>query len=98
MKASNWLDRHRSQIKEARFSLFLVRRNILIMVGFITIGIMLGLALFAPYITHYDPTDMQFSQRLEAPSVKHILGTDDNGMDIYGRCHKFFDMWQSGKW
>lgn len=85
MKKNSWLDRHRSQIKEARFSLFLVRRNILILVGFITIGVMLGLAAFAPYITHYDPTDMQFSQRLQAPSASHILGTDDNGMDIFSR-------------
>jgi peptide/nickel transport system permease protein len=85
MTIDSWLDRHRSQIKEVKFSLLLVKRIPLILVGLITLGILLGLAVFAPHLTRYDPTDMQFSQRLEAPSTQHLLGTDDNGMDIFSR-------------
>ena len=85
MSLKNWTKRHESQLKELRYTGFLIRRNTLIMTGFIIVGIMVLMGILAPYIAPYDPTDMQFSQRLLPPSASHLLGTDDNGMDIFSR-------------
>ncbi len=85
MSLKNWTKRHESQLKELRYTGFLIRRNMLIMTGFIIVGIMVLMGILAPYIAPYDPTDMQFSQRLLPPSASHLLGTDDNGMDIFSR-------------
>lgn len=70
---------------ELRYSLFLIRRNPLILLGFTIVGVMVLLGLFAPLIATHDPEDMIFSDRLMPPSSKHLLGTDDNGMDIFSR-------------
>ncbi|MDR2191929.1 MAG: ABC transporter permease [Endomicrobium sp.] len=42
-------------------------------------------AAFAPFIVKYDPAAQELSQRLSAPSAKHLLGTDDLGRDVLSR-------------
>ncbi len=44
-------------------------------------------ALFAPFIATNDPLEMNLSHeaRLEAPSMKHLFGTDDLGRDVFSR-------------
>lgn len=44
-------------------------------------------ALFAPLIATHDPLEMNLSNeaRLEAPSMKHLFGTDDLGRDVFSR-------------
>ncbi len=70
---------------ELKYTLFLIKRNPLIMVGFMIVGTMVLLGVLAPFIATHDPEDMVFSDRLKPPSWKHLLGTDDNGMDIFSR-------------
>lgn len=41
-------------------------------------------AIFAPWLTRYDPTAMAFGM-IEAPSWTHPLGTDDLGRDLLAR-------------
>lgn len=53
--------------------------------GFAIVGVMIFVAVFAPLIATHDPTDMRFAERLQPPSLEHLLGTDDNGMDIFSR-------------
>ena len=42
-------------------------------------------ALFAPWISPFDPTKPDFSAARQAPSSRHLLGTDDIGRDILSR-------------
>lgn len=43
------------------------------------------LAIIAPLIAPYDPNQMAFSKKLQAPSSENWLGTDDKGRDILTR-------------
>ena len=43
------------------------------------------LAVFAPLLTHWNPTATDLGIRLLPPSPKHWLGTDDLGMDVFSR-------------
>lgn len=52
--------------------------------GFIILVILIFLALFAPYITTYEPNAQEYDF-LEAPSRTHLLGTDDLGRDLFTR-------------
>jgi peptide/nickel transport system permease protein len=51
----------------------------------VIIFINLLLALFAGLISPYDPTEMHAKQRLQAPSLEFLLGTDEFGRDILSR-------------
>lgn len=42
-------------------------------------------AVFAPYISKFDPIAQNLSERLHPPSWKHLLGTDYAGRDIFSR-------------
>ena len=42
-------------------------------------------ALLAPVLAPYDPIKIQSTERLQAPSLNHPLGTDDFGRDILSR-------------
>lgn len=70
---------------ELKYTIFLIKRNPLMMLGFVIVGVMVFLGLFAPLLATHDPEEMVFSERLKPPSLEHLLGTDDNGMDIFSR-------------
>src|SRR5262249_20191348 len=61
------------------------RRNLMIALGAAIILITTILAIWAPLIAPYDPNDMRLPDRLLIPSHAHILGTDENGCDIFSR-------------
>ncbi|MCD8154280.1 MAG: ABC transporter permease [Clostridiales bacterium] len=42
-------------------------------------------AVFAPFISRYDPTEAVLADALQAPSAEHWFGTDKMGRDIYAR-------------
>lgn len=46
---------------------------------------MVMLAVFAPYVAPYEPTEFNLRESLESPSLSHFLGTDGNGRDIFSR-------------
>jgi len=55
--------------------------------GLIGLGIILffvAIAILAPYISPYDPYAI-VGTPFEAPSSKHILGTDDSGKDVFSQ-------------
>ncbi|MCA9835928.1 MAG: ABC transporter permease [Trueperaceae bacterium] len=54
------------------------------MLGSILALIMILLALFAPLISG-DPLAQNLSERLQAPSSSHFLGTDQLGRDVFSR-------------
>jgi len=47
--------------------------------------VLTGAALLAPLIAPYDPEKLNILQRLQGPSERHWLGTDDVGRDVLSR-------------
>jgi peptide/nickel transport system permease protein len=52
--------------------------------GCLFVAIVLG-AIFAPLIAPYDPTAMNFLDKLQGPSLNHLMGTNDLGQDIFSQ-------------
>jgi peptide/nickel transport system permease protein len=42
-------------------------------------------AIFAPFLTSYDPDAQVLADRLQGPSAQHSMGTDDYGRDVMSR-------------
>src|SRR5262245_3070575 len=53
--------------------------------GGVLIVVLVLTAILAPMLAPYDPVKIKSSDRLQAPSVNHLLGTDDFGRDILSR-------------
>ena len=55
---------------------------------YLGLGILVAAALVAitaPLIAPYDPNALDLTQRLQAPSLAHVMGTDTFGRDIVSR-------------
>ncbi len=52
-------------------------------VGLSLIAFILFLALFASWISPFDPTAIQLENRFVAPNATHVFGTDQNGVDVF---------------
>jgi peptide/nickel transport system permease protein len=61
------------------------RANKLAMVGLIILVLLIGMALFAPWIAPQNPYAQDLGSRLQPPSAAHWLGTDGLGRDIMSR-------------
>jgi peptide/nickel transport system permease protein len=55
------------------------------MVGAACLLVLIVAAVFAPVVAPYDPTKVTMRERLQRPSAKHVLGTDQFGRDILSR-------------
>jgi peptide/nickel transport system permease protein len=53
--------------------------------GLAIIGTIVLMAIFAPLITKYDPTHQDLLHTLQGPGNGHLLGTDQNGRDVWSR-------------
>ena len=60
-------------------------RNKAGVLGLTLVGIVLLVAIFAPWIAPYDYTDQDWDHVLEAPSSLHWMGTDAVGRDLFSR-------------
>lgn len=54
-------------------------------IAVLLLATLLGLAVFAPVITAYDPMALAVTQRLRPPSALHWFGTDAYGRDTFSR-------------
>jgi peptide/nickel transport system permease protein len=61
------------------------RWNSSLVLGGAIILIMVLAALFAPYITPYDPIRLDIRARFQPPSAEHWFGTDQYGRDVFTR-------------
>ncbi|MGH2453218.1 MAG: nickel transporter permease [bacterium] len=59
--------------------------NPLSLAGLLIIGLLLLVALVAPWLAPYDPIQTNVPRRLEAPSGEFLFGTDQLGRDILSR-------------
>ena len=53
--------------------------------GAIITGIMLILIIIGMFWTPYDPNAMNGAEKMAAPSMRHLFGTDNFGRDIFSR-------------
>lgn len=67
----------------------LQRRKILsnrsLLIGALILLAMVLIAVLAPFISPYSPSDMNVPNRLMPPSAQHLLGTDEFGRDLLTR-------------
>jgi len=62
-----------------------LRRNPRLFVGGGLVALLILVAIFAPFISPYDPIAVDVSQTLEPPGPEHWFGTDDLGRDVFSR-------------
>jgi peptide/nickel transport system permease protein len=61
------------------------RRHPMLVAGLVLLALMVFMALSAPWLTAWDPTEMNVVARLKPASAEHIFGTDAMGRDIFAR-------------
>lgn len=73
--------------RASRFSVLwrFCRENPLGAAGAVVVFLMIFMAVFADFVTVYDPTRNNFGAMLEPPSATYWLGTDQFGRDLYAR-------------
>ena len=74
------LGREQRALKRRRF----FRNRLAVLGGIITLAMIL-IALLAPVLSPYGPYDMVIADRLQAPSLAHLFGTDSYGRDVLTR-------------
>ena len=60
-------------------------RNKLALAGGIIVAFLFFVAILAPFVSPYDPNDIDRKHILEPPGIQHPLGTDDLGRDVLSR-------------
>jgi peptide/nickel transport system permease protein len=60
-------------------------RRRLVLLGAVILTIVAALAIFAPWITPYDPMTLKILDRLQSPRAAHWFGTDELGRDVFSR-------------
>ncbi|HWQ42719.1 MAG TPA: nickel transporter permease [Desulfosporosinus sp.] len=61
------------------------RKNIMLKLGAVLSLAIVLVAILAPLIEPYDPTQMLLANKFMPPSSEHIFGTDNMGRDIFSR-------------
>ncbi len=61
------------------------RRNRLAIVGLGVLLALYAMAIGAPWIAPHDPDRIFMMNRFAAPSLEHLLGTDETGRDVFSR-------------
>ena len=62
-----------------------LKRNRAAMVGLCVVVVLISSALLAPIIAPYDPTAQNYGESFEGISVRHLMGTDQLGRDLFTR-------------
>jgi peptide/nickel transport system permease protein len=60
-------------------------RRRLVLAGAAILATVALLALFAPWLTPYDPMALKILDRLQSPRAAHWFGTDELGRDVFSR-------------
>lgn len=61
------------------------QRSWLLVIGYSLLSLLVAMALFAPWISPYDPNAQVMADRLLAPGIHHWFGTDGFGRDLLSR-------------
>ncbi len=76
---------HRSRRTPLQFGVRWVGANPLLVLGLLVIVLFASCALLAPWLAPRDPTALNLTGRLHAPSFASFFGTDELGRDILSR-------------
>jgi peptide/nickel transport system permease protein len=79
------LKRWQPQIRELKFTIYLLRQSPLVVLGFAMLASFIMMAVFAPWIAPYGPEERIWSEPRQPPSLKHFFGTDVSGGDVFSR-------------
>lgn len=60
-------------------------RNAALAFSALVLAILVGMAIFAPFVAPYDPMEINLDERLAPISQQHWLGTDHLGRDVLSR-------------
>lgn len=60
-------------------------KNIILFLGVFIVLFFVFLAVFAPFLTDYEPDAINMTEIFLPPSEKHLFGTDELGRDVYTR-------------
>lgn len=60
-------------------------RNRGAVIGLVVVAAYVGIALLADRVAPYDPAAGDVLHRLQGPSARHLLGTDELGRDVFAR-------------
>lgn len=71
--------------KAPRSAFSRVFRTAPVMIALVVLGLLVLAGIFAPYLSHYDPTQINPAMRLKPISEAHWLGTDAYGRDVFSR-------------
>ena len=63
----------------------MTRRSLTAVIGGTLVAAVVITALVALFWTPYDPLKLDFKSRLAAPSLTHLMGTDELGRDVFSR-------------
>jgi peptide/nickel transport system permease protein len=75
---------HGTVTVSARVAYF-AKENVLFVFGSILLFLIVMGAVFAPLIAPYDPTAIDFLEKLKGPSLAHPMGTNELGQDIFSQ-------------
>ncbi|HMK92143.1 MAG TPA: nickel transporter permease [Thermoleophilia bacterium] len=87
-RLADWRVRHRASLDEARYNVRVFLKDKLAVLGLVIIIGTITMAVFAPWIAPYPQQgqgESNLKERFEAPSAKHLMGTDNLGRDILSR-------------
>jgi len=84
-KLSRSFEDLRTSLAELKLIYYFYRKSVSAMAGMVVIVALVFVAVLAPWLSPYDPYEIDLSSRLMAPSVQHFFGTDSAGRDIFSR-------------
>ena len=61
------------------------KQNMYLLVGLVMTGLAVALGILSFFWTPYGTTTMSAAERFNAPSLRHLFGTDNFGRDIFSR-------------
>ena len=61
------------------------RRSPTLIAGVVMMGLLVLVAVLAPWLSTHDPNEQNLTSGLLAPSSEHLFGTDQLGRDIFSR-------------
>ncbi|MBN1190077.1 MAG: ABC transporter permease [Dehalococcoidales bacterium] len=73
------------QVSEMRRIIRVMFSRWLVIFGTVIIALLIFMAIFAPFISPYDPYKQNLTIRLNQPSSEHLFGTDALGRDVLSR-------------
>jgi peptide/nickel transport system permease protein len=80
-----WFEERAPQIREFKFTLYLLRQSPLVVVGFALIGLFIVVAIFAPWLAPHGAEERFWQMPQRPPSWQFPFGTDTTGGDIFSR-------------